>query len=703
MPKYITDEEMSKLEAAQVKKPKYITDEEMSKLEAEESKKGVSQEQEKIPYDMSSLKGLLGSNPIINKFRKEESEANKKGVELIQTPLEIAGGIGSFVDKYTGAPVRSAISAIQNKQSPLDAYINQFGEDAEKAPTGKQIAEKSGFSSKSLSDVFPSLYSKNPNDEYDYRPSKGGLLDVSPSGVAGLGVDVLADPTNLIPLGLAAKEAGTIGKAGGTLAKDTAKGLIKGGAAATDLLTGSEKATGLLKTASNAVEMGKDLINKTFSPKVSEKFKDYAAIAEKHGIDPKVLSSQMEFGKGSTIERLEKSLREGATGEKLFDEYNRGLSSISEAFDNSARKISGKNLVNEIDAGNDLVDSFSRAKDAIFNNEDLVYSDLSKYHPGGYINKDNLVQINSQLNGIEKRAKTMMKNAIDDVDKAQAKYLMNAVDGIRRSGGNFKQFIEQMQNVGRKAFPERQIIGQIPPDIKEMKGLYSKMKDAVIGTVEKDINPAFATELKANNQKIHEFLNLSEPVKDILESGEASEKVWSKVLGDSKKIESLKNVLGPEDFNQVKKSFLSSVVKRGEDGVINFQGTINAFNKNKNKLASLFSPKEIQDFTEILSLGKEYGGPVLSTSGTGASNSFRDFASQVFRGARDEELLKHLKDKARGNLAKEMIEKQTPKKGLLDTLKQNASTYKRGNFDKATKAAQSLSSSGLLNGYSENE
>lgn len=138
--------------------------------------------------------------------------------------LDLAVSVGKKVDSYTGAPVRSAISAYQNDKSPLQAYMDQFGKDTENVPTGKQIAQKAGISDKEIP------------IEYLPGPLKATyLMGFKPtySGAAGLAVDVGADPTNLIPGAGVASDLMKGTKAGNFISKLPLTGATKLGHALT--------------------------------------------------------------------------------------------------------------------------------------------------------------------------------------------------------------------------------------------------------------------------------------------------------------------------------------------------------------------------------------------------------------------------------------------------------------------------------------
>lgn len=121
--------------------------------------------------------------------------------------------VGETVDRFGGAPTRAGIAAAQNvgSMNPIDwlkaggsAAAGQFGRNPELAPTGKDIVKTAGVPDTALSDVLPGLYSKNGEGR---TLKRGGLLDPTASGAAGMAMDIAADPTTLLPIGKIAEGA----------------------------------------------------------------------------------------------------------------------------------------------------------------------------------------------------------------------------------------------------------------------------------------------------------------------------------------------------------------------------------------------------------------------------------------------------------------------------------------------------------------
>lgn len=105
------------------------------------------------------------------------SEDQKPGL-LKKAGDAVISGLNKL-DSYTGAPVRSAISAAQNANTPSQipalaagAFSKQFGQDPSLAPSGQDIVERAGI-------------------------EKGSTA----AKVAGFGMDMASNPTSYVPIG----------------------------------------------------------------------------------------------------------------------------------------------------------------------------------------------------------------------------------------------------------------------------------------------------------------------------------------------------------------------------------------------------------------------------------------------------------------------------------------------------------------------
>ena len=168
---------------------------------------------------------LLGKNPITrNLFGFEDKSIADTGKDIIGG----AGGGFGAVESITGAPTRAAVSELQNKDGSLSSaageFGKQFGAKVELAPTGKEIATKMGASQEPMFRI----------------PIGEQGIDVSPASVAGLGYDVILDPSALI--------GGAVGKGTKYVGKSISKSVpLKEGA---DKMLEAAKRLGIKPTKS---------------------------------------------------------------------------------------------------------------------------------------------------------------------------------------------------------------------------------------------------------------------------------------------------------------------------------------------------------------------------------------------------------------------------------------------------------------------
>lgn len=145
-------------------------------------------------FDFSDFEDEKKKSPSdYDKFRADKQRYD----EMALAPI---GAVTEFVDKYTGAPIRAGISALQEGKDFEEAAgtaLNQFGEDTSGVPNFKDIMAKGGVSTKEY--AIPGLIA-DPTAKGDDRNVK-----VSAAGVLGGVAEGLTDPTMYLPYGRAAK------------------------------------------------------------------------------------------------------------------------------------------------------------------------------------------------------------------------------------------------------------------------------------------------------------------------------------------------------------------------------------------------------------------------------------------------------------------------------------------------------------------
>lgn len=567
--------------------------------------------------------------------------------------------VGRKYDSYMGAPVRSGISKLLETGSlgqAAGAFGKQFGAEPELAPTGKAIARQAGVSSKPLL----ALPQSQIQDIDIGEPGMAGAqamaqaLQAPRDAVAGFGIEVGADLGNILPAGALAKSgARAAGRGAMAVAKPVAQAAGSAADAVGTAIMSTRPAQKAAKAASvlkETVENTSQSLSKLFNPKQADDFAELTEIAAKNGIDTSLLPEAVEFGPDSIITRASRQRAEGVLGQKKLEAFREGLNQVQTATDLKIQNIGGGPPMGAVDAGNMLRQGFDDAAERLFDGVDLTYKSVQQYAPGLRINRTVAPKLASSLNGIEKYAKGLIKRAITATDVEQGRQLLRAVNGVRAGNGTVKQAVEAMQNIGRYAFKKPKVPADIPPDIEKLRDLYFDISDAVLKTVELDVNPEFAAEIIANNKAMTDFFRKQSKIKNIVKAENLSPEGVFKALiqnGNSETAATIKQLYTPEQVQKLKAGFLDNLIKRNEDGTFSFSALYNAMRNKRPVMEALFEPQELKDMLELVRLGERFGQPILSTSGTGASNVFKSIVGSVQDGLTNDTIIEGLKERAR--------------------------------------------------------
>lgn len=625
---------------------------------------------------------LKSSKPAWDSAPPSAEELKDSSGSILSTIGKGLEWVGEKYDRYVTAPTRAAIMEEMNQGfqgKPISAFARQFGEDPSKAPSGTQIAEKMGISNDPR--LLSSLETGGSPEEAMFqaafegakgKPIEGemtmpsGPLDPSqltPANAAGAGISAFADPLLVAPVGKIAKGGAKLIGKGISGTTELAGKALDTVAGTTDLITGTEAAGKayrgagrMIDSAANVGEAANLALKKVFSPKIAEDFGELAKIAEKNGIDPALLPESVEFGPGSFIERAARARREGPIGEKYLEQFNQAYDQVQGALEKRIGQISGTAApVSAPEAGLVLRKGFDEAIKDFWNSIELTHdSVVSKYAPGLYVDRGELQKVNSVINGIEKFAKGRLQRGITAEARSQAQELLNAVEAFRAGNGSYKQTVEALRDIGEAAFGTTNYPGKIPSDTKKLRDLYFSIDEALINTVEKHVSPEMAAELKANNQAISRLFEQQNQVGYVLaDKALAPEAAFKKLImnGDTDQLATLQKMLTPETMQKMKGAFIESLIKREPDGSFSLKTLFNAMRNKQTQMSMLFSPKEITEIGELLRLGERLGNPVMSTSGTGASNVFHHILDSLKSGVANDTMIENLKAKARATPA----------------------------------------------------
>jgi hypothetical protein len=169
---------------------------------------------------------LVEEDPLL-KLSSQGPQEERPGL-LSRAGSAALSGLGYAGEKLAAyGGLNSALKAIETAQDTgvhpgkmLSNAWKAYGEPTVPLASGKGIAEKAGLSTETGSEINPHLYSEDPwadlLEHGKLKRTKGGLLDFSLAGAAGLLLEMGIDPTSL-----AAKGALKLGK---TVVPPVAKG-----------------------------------------------------------------------------------------------------------------------------------------------------------------------------------------------------------------------------------------------------------------------------------------------------------------------------------------------------------------------------------------------------------------------------------------------------------------------------------------------
>lgn len=598
------------------------------------------------------LEDIVAQNPYV---AQEKTKSESPLVDYIVKA-------GKLIDSYTGAPGRAAIGAAEDAKNPISAFANQWGEDPDKAPTGKQIAIKAG-----VPDRTELLRSSEEQQAFDEKFNPGlaasrkqigkpweDVRSLSPAEAAGLGLDLAIDPTLAVPVGtvarLGAKGIGATAKGAVSGAKLIARATGRGIEAAGRALGVADEAAAITQSTKGAVEATGKVISNLLNPTISKDFGKLKEIALKNGIDPSELPESIEFGPDSFVSRASRQRAEGVLGQQHLEKFNDSLRKVQGAFETKISKLSNGAPTGKFETGQAIRESFDNAVDTFFDRLDWTHNDIVNSVPGLKLTDEAANKLATHLDELENYGAKLSEIGITAAQRTQGKQLVDAVHAIRMTDGSYKEIVKSLRLIGDAAFKTKNIFADIPPDIARLRKLYGNVSEALVETSRTHLGDDIADALVANNKQISEFFGDKSTLGKLIGNREMSaERLFDALItnGDVNKIEKLKKYLDPETLAQVKGALIENLIKRDPDGSFTFGSLHSALRNRREVVSRLFTPDEAREVAEIIYLGDSFGPAILSSSGTGASNVFSNFGQNVKSAVANDGLIEAVKSRAR--------------------------------------------------------
>jgi|GEM_PF-1716434 len=477
----------------------------------------------------------------------------------------------------------------------------------------------------------------------------GAALDAGTGAALGAGLSLagsrLVDGAKGFGRGLArgASSAPLPPGAGGEVFEAAGKALGKG----VNAIPGAKTAASIVKTTGRVAGDGLDVLKGIVRPSQADDWAELKKFAESKGIDPSQLSESVEFGPRSFVSRASRNYREGPLGQEALKSFDKGRDVVESALVNEARNAGGGVALDRGSVGKMIQDEITTpnylGKDGAF------YSKLNKEVPGAALGEKARGRVDKALQSVYTKAQKAALGG-DDVAQAQAKQVMDYVERIRKADGSYEVLNEVREGLG-KALGRKPVMGQVPLDQTLLGELYGGLKGGLTREYGERLGPQELRALLEKNKAISSQMKLRAPFARAVGENAAPENVFESLIsgGDSKKIESLKKILSPETMKRAKGAALNQILEKSRtgDNSISFKSAMNELRRKKDVLKQLLDPKEFEDFEKLIQLGERHGPDVLSMSGTGASNMFKDFVATIRDSALNRNVIESMKASAR--------------------------------------------------------
>jgi hypothetical protein len=559
------------------------------------------------------------------------------------TPVESAArGFGQGASLGFADEISGAVEALWNKaKGDPTTFGKLYQQFRDESRANFDVAQKANPSSYTAGEVGGSIAAAAAPLGATATLGRAVVTGARIGGINALGqsrADNLADAVEDVAKGT------VLGAAGGVLGKGIEKGVTAAkratGKVADDAANrASDSAAKILSKESGSMPIenagvfkeaavsAKNRVQSYWNPKVDPKFKDFAEIAKRNGIDPNELPAAIRFGPESSASRAERSLAEGRFGEETLTRFNQTLDKVRGAYDRKIQTYSGGAPVDAVTAGKVLRDSYDEGVSKFFDSMDFTHNTIIDQVPGMRLTDEAVAHINKTLSGAAKTAQRELNSGITKTEKEQARQILNAVAAVKNANGDYAQTVDALRRIGKISYLSKNSMADVPVDVANMRKIYNATNEGMIESVRAQLGDDIADQLVMNNQQMSEFFGDKSLLSRILgDRSIAPENAFKSLLlnGDSQKVQALKKVIPPERWEYLKGAVLENLAKRDPEGAFTFKQLHSAIRGKENALASIFSPEELADHAGLVRLGDRFGNPVLSTSGTGASLSFKD-------------------------------------------------------------------------------
>jgi hypothetical protein len=580
------------------------------------------------------------------------------------------------VDARTVAPTKSAIKTLADTGSFSEAggaFYDQFGKEPSTAPEGEEVARSLGVKNfDTLGGAYvegntPQEIQENIQEMPQHEQLKH--MKVPLEETAGMAIDMFADPLMLVPVVPLARG---VSKAGVGIAKGAAK-------ASRNLVLRSSKAGRAIekgvetvgKSAWRASQSVKSNIKRIFQPTQVEDFPRLKKILNDNDLIPANLDDipeSLEFGERSSVSTMAKVLRQDPLGEKRTGIFNKFIASVDGAIDSKVTKMAEDVGGDAYHGGEQLLNGYNGAVKELFDGAEVTYQNFNSVAPDFRLSEKSMSEVGATLERLKNKATRLTKSGIGE-ERSKARALLNDIKALSHATDSYSDVITAMQSVGRSAFKKKQLLERVPVDKQALQEIYFSIRKAV----QKDINafdPRLGASLEKQNKSFSKFFSETDGINKIIGKSDKDPKaLFNKLIknGSLNDLKVLKETIPAESFDNIRATYLNTLIsKNPAHGSVSYINTIKNLDGKSRELAFMFedAPELLQEFQDLLEVGKRSGEAILNYSGTDVSKRFREFLATVSNSAISEASLDASKQGARTRRVKKSLPKKPkgPKK-----------------------------------------
>jgi hypothetical protein len=597
--------------------------------------------------------------------------------------LDMGMDVLEEVDARTVAPTKSAIKKYADTGSFSEAggaFYDQFGKDPATAPEGEEVARSLGiknidtlggaYASGSMPNEIQENIQEMPEDEQVSRQN------VPLEETAGMAIDMFADPLMLVPVVPLARGASKVGKlaskAGLGVAKETAK--VSRNAVLRTSKTGRAIEKGAVATGKagwRGARSVKDNLVRIFKPTQVEDFPRLKKILEENNLIPDNLDDipeSLEFGERSSISTMAKVLRQDPLGEKRTGIFNKFIASVDGAMDAKVSRMASDVGSDAYHGGEQLLEGYNGAVKELFDGAETTYQNMNAIAPDFRISESSMKEVGATLQRLKDKAQRLTKTGIGE-ERAKARALLNDIKALTHATDSYTDVVTAMQSVGRSAFKKKQLLERVPVDKKALQEIYFKMRKVIQRDIEA-FDPKLGASLKKQNENFTKFFSENEGINKIIGKSDKDPKaLFNKLIknGTMNDLKVLKETIPAEAFDNIRATYINTLIsKNPAHNSVSYINTIKNLDGKSRELAYMFedAPELLQEFQDLLEVGKRSGEAILNYSGTDVSKRFREFMATVTNSAVSEASLDASKQGARARRLKQSAPKKikTPSK-----------------------------------------